>query len=162
MAEVLSIISLVSFIVSGLCFVLAIFFWFFFKIPSVIGDLSGRTARKSIAKMRTNNELTGNKSYKSNVVKFNREKNTGAVNTSEKTEKAKKKTEKADKNHPETGLLKNNKAGLKVDVEATGLLNEEDETAMLANVPVNEPQNIAGVELLMLDDIMLIHTDEVI
>ncbi|MEE0929377.1 MAG: hypothetical protein UIM53_00085 [Acutalibacteraceae bacterium] len=162
MAEVLSIISLVSFIVSGLCFVLAVFFWFFFKIPSVIGDLSGRTARKSIAKMRANNEITGNENYKSNAMKSNRRKNTGAVNSSRKTEKAKKKTEIADKNHPETGLLKNNKARLKADVEATGLLNEEEGTAMLNNVQVDEPKNVAGVELLMLDDIMLIHTDEVI
>lgn len=35
-----------------------------FKIPIVIGDLSGRTAKKSIERMRLNNEKTGNKSYK--------------------------------------------------------------------------------------------------
>ena len=48
MAETLSILSIVSFAVAGASFMLAVFFWFFFKIPTVIGDLSGRTARKSI------------------------------------------------------------------------------------------------------------------
>lgn len=61
MAQVLSIISIISFIVAGLAFLLAVFFWFKFKIPSVIGDLSGRTARKSIAKMRQNSENAGKK-----------------------------------------------------------------------------------------------------
>lgn len=162
MAEVLSIISLVSFIVSGLCFVLAVFFWFFFKIPRVIGDLSGRTARRSIAKIRASNEITGKKNYKVNAMGANSSKITEGNSNSRKTNNAKKKTEIVDKNHPETGLLKNNKAGLKFDIEATGLLNEDEGTAMLNDVQVSAPQNVVGVELLMLDDIMLIHTDEVI
>lgn len=56
MADTLSVISLVSFIVSGICFLLAVFFWFKFRILTIIGDLSGRTAQKSIERMRSYNE----------------------------------------------------------------------------------------------------------
>lgn len=162
MAEILSIISLVSFIVSGVCFVLAIFFWIKFGIPTVIGDLSGRTARKSIAKMRESNERTGNKTYKPSTVNANRGKITDTITNPVKTEKNKKKTETVDRNHPETGLLNTNKAELVLDIEATGLLNEDEETALLNNLQVNEPRKFGGVKLNLLDDVMLIHTDEVI
>ena len=56
MAEILSIISTSSFVLAALFLALAIFFWFKFGIPAIIGDLSGRTAKKSIAQMRENNE----------------------------------------------------------------------------------------------------------
>lgn len=56
MAEVLSMISVIAFVLSGIGFLCAIVFWFWFKIPVVIGDLSGRTAKKSIARLRSDNE----------------------------------------------------------------------------------------------------------
>ena len=52
MAETLSMLSIISFIVAGVALAVAIFLWIFFKIPRVIGDLSGRNARKSIASVR--------------------------------------------------------------------------------------------------------------
>ena len=58
------VVSVIFFIAAGVFAVLAIALWFLFKIPIVIGDLSGRTAKKSIERMRLNNEKTGNKSYK--------------------------------------------------------------------------------------------------
>ena len=63
MADTLSTLSVISFAVAAVCLVLAVFLGVFFKIPTVISDLSGRTARKSIAKMRTANEKTGVKTY---------------------------------------------------------------------------------------------------
>lgn len=64
MAEILSGISLGTYIASGLLFVLAVLFWFLFRIPTVIGDLSGRNAKKSIAAMRAYNEKQGIKDRK--------------------------------------------------------------------------------------------------
>ena len=64
MAEILQILSIISFAIAGVLFLLAILFWFVFGIPTVIGDLSGRTARKSIAKMRALNEKSGAKSHR--------------------------------------------------------------------------------------------------
>ena len=59
MAEGLFLISRISFIGAGICLVLAVFLWFRLGIPAVFGELSGRTARKSIAKMRENNKRSG-------------------------------------------------------------------------------------------------------
>ena len=59
MAETLSMLSIISFIVAGVALAVAIFLWIFFKIPRVIGDLSGRNARKSIARVRASYEKSG-------------------------------------------------------------------------------------------------------
>ena len=107
MAQTLQTLSIISFAVAGVCLVLAIFFWFFFKIPTVIGDLSGRTARKSIAKMRAANEKTGAKSYKESKTNAERGKLTGTMPDSGKL---KKKITASDDGKPETGLLAENKA----------------------------------------------------
>ena len=79
MAETLQTLSIISFAVAAACFVLAIFLWFFFKIPTVIGDLSGRTARKSIAQMRAANEKSGVKSYKESKTNAERGKVTATM-----------------------------------------------------------------------------------
>ena len=56
MAETLQTLSIVSFAVAGVSLIAAVFCFLFFRIPEVIGDLSGRTARRSIARMREANE----------------------------------------------------------------------------------------------------------
>lgn len=162
MAEILSIISLISFIVSGLCFVLAIFFFVKFGIPTVIGDLTGRTARKSIAKMRESNEKSGNKSYKPSTANINRGKITDTMPDSGKKINNKKISKSNENEQPETGLLNTNKAELNENIESTGLLNEDDETALLELSEANETEKVGKIKLNMLDDVVLIHTDEVI
>ncbi len=167
MAETLSTLSIISFVVAGISLVLAVFFWFFFKIPTVIGDLSGRTARKSIARMRAANEKTGNKSYKESKTNAARGKLTDTIKDSGKL----KKNAVKDDDRPETGLLTENKAD-EVSSEATGLLNDEDEaTGLLVDEDVTAPldspiqkteKRKGGKKLKMLDEVIIIHTDEVI
>ena len=166
MAETLSILSIVSFAVAGVCLVLAVFFWIFFKIPTVIGDLTGRTARKSIAKMRAANEKSGAKSYKVSKTNSERGKLTGTMPDSEKLSRKKK---AQDGQRPETGLLADNRAetfdteatGV-LDSEATGLLYDEEATALLDSTVHHTVRRTGGKKLVMLEEVMLIHTDEVI
>lgn len=166
MAETLSLLSIISFAVAGVCFVLAIFFWFFFKIPTVIGDLSGRTAKRSIAKMRAANEKTGVKSYKESKSNAERGKLTGTMQHSKKL----KQEQDPSDDRPDTGLLNDNRAdddsseatGM-LESETTGLLVDEDATAPLNNPVTHKPtKREGGVKLEMIEEIMLIHTDEVI
>ncbi len=63
-APVFRIISIVCFSIAGVSLLLALFLFFKFKIISVIGDLTGKTARKSIEKMREENEKSGVKSHR--------------------------------------------------------------------------------------------------
>lgn len=173
MADILSIVSLVSFILSGVAFVLAILFFILFRIPSVIGDLSGRTARKSIAKMRLANEKTGVKSYKESKTNVERGKLTGTMPDSGKLNK---KNSAPANGQPETGLLADNKAeGLEseatgvldeetgmLESETTGLLVDENATAPL-DTPVQKPVvRPGGKKIVMLEEVMFIHTEEVI
>lgn len=169
MAQTLQLLSIISFAVAGVCFVLAVLFWFFFKIPTVIGDLSGRNARKSIARMRAANENTGVKSYKESKTNTARGKLT-------ETMRGMSKETKVDENS-ETGLLFENKTD-KPTAEMTKTLGSEttaildsQTTALLvdenATAPLNTENTVAsmrpdGKKLEMIEEIMLVHTDEVI
>ena len=173
MADILSTVSLISFILSGVAFVFAILFFILFRIPSVIGDLSGRTARKSIAKMRVANEKTGAKSYKESKANVERGKLTGTMPDSGKLDKKKK---VAADGQPETGLLADNKAedfdteatgilseetGM-LDSEATGLLIDENATAPLETPMQKQAVRTGGKKIEILEEIVFIHTEEVI
>ena len=58
-ANTLFIISNASFVAAAVCGIVAIILFFKFHIPSVINDLSGRSARKSIEMMRLQNDKKG-------------------------------------------------------------------------------------------------------
>lgn len=167
MAQTLENLSIISFLIAILFFAVAVFFWVFFKIPTVIGDLSGRTAKKSIAKMRDVNKKTGAK-HKGSKTNAERGKLTETMSN------LKKDNDIDDK--PETGLLSENKVedvesdvtGIldeetaALDTEVTGLLADENETAPLNNSNNQRPVRVGGKKLEIIENIMLIHTDEVI
>ena len=62
--------------------VTAILLFILLKIPKVIGDLSGSNARKAIENIRSGNEATGNKTYKSSYVNSQRGKLTDKISQS--------------------------------------------------------------------------------
>lgn len=144
MAEILHTLSIISFVLAVLFVVIAIIFWFVFKIPNVIGDLSGHNARKSIAQMRQNNEKTGDKSYKASKKNLDRGKLTRTMEGI---------GEPGNKNE-ETGLL--------VDQDATGLLDESGETASLGNENNIRNRELSSVTIKILEEVIIVHTEEVI
>ena len=122
MAETLSMISKISFVAAGICLVVAIILFIRFKIPDVIGDLSGRNARKSIEQMRALNEKSGSKSYKPSKKNIERGKLTDTMHGLDETEKILK---KQDNERPETGLLEENKISFSKEPETDLLIDEE-------------------------------------
>ena len=171
MAQLLQTLSIISFAVAGLCLVLAILFWFFFKIPTVVGDLSGKTARKSIAKMRAANEFSGPKSYKESKTNTERGRLTSPIPnpTSEPTTPLPPQPQQQSVAFGgvtlETSILTNNKAET-YDTSETTTLSEEtaylgsEETVALS--PERPSVPIGGKKLELLEEVMLIHTNEVI
>ena len=165
-ANILSTISLVALIISCICFVLSIFFWFKYNIPSVIGDLSGSTARKSIAKMREMNERTGNKSYRPSEVNKRRAKLTETMHPTTNG-LAKKESEISVDEVPNTEILSENKAEFHESNE-TELLDGMEETMaliddgateeLITKVPQTNYQMNTNLE--MLDEIIFVHTNE--
>lgn len=160
MAEIFNIVSIVSYILAIVFLIISVFLWIKFKILGVIGDLSGRTAKKSITKMREMNEKNGAKFYKANP---NFGKETGSII---------KEVEKIKESNSETGLLYENREN-NVSISAqTGLLAGEtveivdtEETTELEKIRVekkdrqNDVIEKTGFELI--EEILLIHTDEV-
>ena len=159
MADILSIISLVSFILSGVFLIAAIVLLVVFKIPSVIGDLSGRNAKKSIEKLRKNNEKTGKKSYSSSSVSISRGKLTEAIKDKDDTENI--------STNGETGLLrenfkgKYNKKGTEILEDATEVLEENSTTVLNESAEYNTSR-VSKIVFEYIEDIMLVHTEEVI
>lgn len=79
MAETLKLISEIAYIVAGVAFVVAVVLFILFHIPAVIGELSGRTARRNIEKIRAANEKSGAKAYRPDAKNVERGKITDAV-----------------------------------------------------------------------------------
>ncbi len=166
MAELLSTLSIISFVIGAVCFVASIFLWVFLKIPTVIGDLTGRTARKSIAKMRAANEKSGKKGYQRSKTNLERGKVTQSIPQPQVPSQG---TPTTADDGPKTGILIDNRAPgadpeetVTLMPETTGLLVEEEATAPLVTPVESREKPMGGGKLTMLEDIMLIHTDEVI
>lgn len=69
-------------IASGIMFAISIVLFFTLKIPKVISDLTGRTARRAIEDIRLQNERSGDKTYKSSAVNLQRGKLTDKISPS--------------------------------------------------------------------------------
>ncbi len=135
LAPIYNILSIVAFIIAGISLAAAIFMWFKFGILKIIGDLSGRTAKKTIEQKRSENEKKGRDAhYSTNIEKEGRAPD-NADKKSSKTKKDGKNSNKA-KNKSfdkHTKLLENLDATTKIDEEkATELLS--DGTIMLDDV----------------------------
>ncbi len=147
-AEVLNIISIVAFSLSLICLIVAVFFWFKYNIYKVIGDLSGRNAKKAVMKMREANEKSGKKIHRPTSAAKSR----GTV-----TEKMKEVPSVKPQNEPE----KDNNATEILSYSSGGdtMLLDEEETAANAKKQQALKENDA---FEMITNIVMIHTKEVI
>jgi hypothetical protein len=158
MADILHTLSIISIVLGVILIVIAVVLWFVLNIPQVFNDLSGRAAKKSIVQMRQLNEGTSNKS--SYVSKHMLTK--GNV----------------------TGTMEG--IGQPVAIEETSLLNEnlvkgyeEEATGLLLEEPVGQSKHFGETDTMdenigvvnrkpssiiiqLIDEVMLIHTEEAI
>lgn len=80
--EMYRYIFLGALIACGVFFAAAVVLFFTLKIPKVISDLTGRTARKAIENIRMQNEQSGDKTYQSSAVNLERGKLTDKISRS--------------------------------------------------------------------------------
>lgn len=104
--EVLRYIFIIAAILSGAALLATILLFIFLRIPKIIGDLSGATARKAIKQIREQNESSGDKKHK--VSHFNRER--GAL---------------TDKISPSGNLIRNSGQSMHVGVQTTKIATQE-------------------------------------
>ena len=138
-ADLLSTISNVFFSLAGVFFILSAVSWFVFKIPSVISDLSGRNIKKAISEIRRTNEGTGIKVYKTSKA--------NALRT--------KLTEEMQK--VDTDTAKELVAATKMEIgEETESLDKDIER--IHTIEKNQKE----IDIEMLEDVMIVHTSDVI
>lgn len=75
-------IFIASLVACGVMVAVSAVLFFVLRIPRVIGDLTGRTARKAIEDIRKQNEQSGDKTYKSSAVNLQRGKLTDRITKS--------------------------------------------------------------------------------
>ena len=159
MADLIEKLSIIAFVAAGCCLLLTILIWFRFRILSVINDLSGKTAKRAIAQIRENNLRTGNKAYHPGIVNLNRGPLTTPMPEVSATPTEKLPDDLVGKPVPETILYQ--EAG-KTQIL---LASEAERGTTVLNQDVN---NIADtserpkVELTILEQVVMIHTNEVI
>lgn len=181
MAGTLSTLSIVSFVLAGFFAVLTVLLGILFKIPTVIGDLTGRTARKSIAKMRNANERTGVKAYKESKTNAARGKITDSMAKTGPRQSKQQKTAMQDslsESRPQTTVLAENRVGASVNdapgqsgdtkrlsEETVMLQDDESATTLLdtsASARAERVKRASAVRLFLIEETMLVHTEEVI
>ena len=118
MAELLVKISYIAFAGAVVCLILAVILFIKFKIPTVIGDLSGKNAKKAIQQMRETNSQKGNPAFKPGKKNERHKKLTEELTF-------KKKENVTEAIRPETGLLK--------ETMAASQESSSDETELLVS-----------------------------
>ncbi|MCI6536112.1 hypothetical protein [uncultured Eubacterium sp.] len=121
------------------------------KIPKVVGDLSGRTARKGIADIREQNVRTGDKRHKTSAVNLDRGRITDRITDSGNIQRVGKTVN--------TGVMTQ-----KINMPESEEMTETSETTVLPTAEYSE--TVVLDEIRMDDDfaieeeICFIHTDE--
>lgn len=168
----INIVSIIFFIIAGVSLLVAIYSFVRFNIPQIIGELSGRTAKKSIAQMRDKNVKTGDKSHRPSPAAKERGTLTDKIEKKKSVKKSDKKISKVEEstellnsteklsNNTQTELLNENETELSDD-NATTVLSEE--TTVLTNND-NSQINVSNDsnDFKIIQNIVLIHTNETI
>jgi hypothetical protein len=166
MSSILSTVSGISFVLACVFLLISVLFFIRFDIPGIIGDLTGRTAKKTIANMRKSNEENAKKAFSANRINANPNK---YINPIKNLEKIDNKTDNLNSDSDQSGtvMLKENAA----DSQSTVLLNDENATDILIENTYDlnksaakkiKPVDSGNVKLTMIEEIILIHTDETI
>ena len=136
-------------ILCGIMAVTSVFLFFFLKIPRVIGDLTGSTARKAIEEIRQQNENSGHKTYKTSLVNQERGKLTDKISPSGNLYPA--------GTAPLAGAMATEKIGTQ-QLEYTS-----NETELLSDIGSEETSVLSNVNTFAIEyEITFIHTEEVI
>ena len=126
------------------------------KIPKVVGDLSGRTARKGIADIREQNIRTGDKRHKTSVVNLDRGRITDRITDSGNIQRVGQTVN--------TGVMTQ-----KINMSESEEMMETTETTETTVLPTQQYSETVVLDEIRIDDdfaiaeeICFIHTDETI
>ena len=130
--EILRYIFIGAAVLSGVMLIVSILLFILLKIPRVIGDLTGATAKKAIENIRNQNESSGDKIYKSSQVNRERGKLTDKISPSGNIA------------HHETNPLGGAMATTKIATQVLPSEASSNETTVLNNEIANETTVLDG------------------
>ena len=133
--------------------VLSVVLFIVLKIPKVIGDLSGATARKAIADIRDQNIRTGDKRHKTSAVNLERGRITDRITESGNIQRVGE--------NVNTGIMTQ-----KIDTPASVEMQKNSETTILPVQGYSETEvlkeNMVDADFVIEEEICFIHTNETI
>lgn len=180
MTQAYSMVAIIAFSLAGLGLGATVFIWFKYKILDIINDLSGKTARKSIAQLRMDNEKSGVKIHRATIDAYKRGKITEKIekiqeNPPRKTELKGTPTEKLDNiDVNATDVLTTEELAEAVGGQTSGTerLSMKDETSETTaeltggmeteQLPMADGGSKTAGKLKIIQEIVKIHTDETI
>ena len=159
MADVMHSLSIVLFVLSGVFVALTIILFKAFNVPNLIGDLSGRNARKSIALMRKENEkkLERKKTYVTPANSCKQETRGQRLNVLNDSGFG---TEVLSENSVQ--IHSNMETALLESGNTESMMAELGETMPLSNGVIPAIKPVPSISVSLLEEELLIHTDETI
>lgn len=171
MSEILYIISYIAFGIAALSLIVTIIIWIKFDIRKVIGDVTGRNARRSIEEMREKNQKQIS-DYSNHAIDYNKMSNakkgkttgrlgwttTGKLNKNSKTGKTGK-TENilgADQGAEDTSTLipeSSDSGTVSLDFNKTELIKEPETVSLEENTILIDDEEQTGLLAYDSDDI---------
>ena len=170
-ADILQMVSFAAFISAGIFLVLTVIFFFSFRIPKVAGELSGKSAKRSIRRIRETNEKSMETGFQRAAVNRNRGMLTETVPAGTRQEH-----ELSNRIFYETGILDENEAhDTDMSLEETAFLDERETTplydrettlsgaAQAGDFDENTTELAGpGLRLEIIDEVKFVHTNEVL
>lgn len=178
--DIYRLIFIVGAISCAVMFVVSVILFITLKIPNVIGDLTGRNAKKAIENIRKQNEASGGKDYKASAVNLERGRLTDKMTPSgnlqrrgitsgfgvhtEKISTMKLEQQASvgmdtDNESNETMVLEQNYSN---ETTVLSPQNVGETTVLSSNMPQNPSETTVLNQFMVLEDITFIHTDEII
>lgn len=157
-------------ILCGIMFIVSVLVFIFLKIPKVISDLSGATAKKAIKNIREQNEASGDKGYQVSAFNKARGKLTDKISPSGnviehyRMQMAAVGTTKIDTQElpaNETSILELNNETTVLDNQGVGETSVLSEISSAKETTVLS-ETVNGSAFIIEYDITFIHTDEII
>lgn len=159
--EMYRYIFLGGLIACAVFFVIAVVLFFVLRIPQVISDLTGRTARKAIENIRLQNEWSGDKTYQSDAVQIRRIKQSDKKAQSNRQVPGKAMSFDADET---AEMIVTQSMDTEEPAGETTVLMVSEETVMLeTKVGATEELPVPVVQVFTVEfEITYIHTNETI
>ncbi len=177
MADTLSNLSVIAFVLAGVFFVTAIVLFILLKIPKVIDYFTNRSAKKSVQQMMSSSGASKIASFQTSPGNKARGKTTEQVviPTPEKKKTGKLQSTSqqphSTRERPETGLLaeKENHTAyldpteeLVLDLASETESLDEQATSVLPETIEKVAGNKPKIEMTKIDEVVLVHTNEVV